>query len=218
MVAPELPSGLDVPRMRDRTPVIVVGAGGHARVVWDILIQSKDVHVIGFTDPAYRAGTSISWGSSQVPILGDDSVISAAVAKDGGIKVVLGLGAEALDIRKRLIDDLDRGGIASVCAVHPRAVVAVSASLGPGTVVMAGAVVNPFARTGRHCVLNTGATVDHDCVLGDNIFVQPGAHLGGAVRIGDHSIVGIGASVMERVSIGTGAIVGGGASIPTPGR
>jgi sugar O-acyltransferase (sialic acid O-acetyltransferase NeuD family) len=127
--------------------------------------------------------------------------------------IIIGVGDTAL--RHRLAQQLlDQGGILAV-AVHPRATIAREVSLGAGTVVMAGAVINTGSRIGRFVIVNTGATVDHDCVLEDGVHISPGCHLAGSVFCGTDVFVGTGAVVIPGVRIGARAIVGAGAVVIT---
>ena len=86
-------------------------------------------------------------------------------------------------------------------------------SLGAGTVVFDGAVVNPGVVTGPICIVNTNATVEHDCRLGMNVHIATGATVSGGVTIGDHTFVGAGAVVIHGVRIAAGCLIGAGAVV-----
>ena len=200
--------------MTGRHPLIIIGSGGHALVIWEILEQVGNVEVMGFTDPSTPSGTMKQLGSLSKPVLGGDDVLIEQLKTNPRLYGIAGVGPEPYAVRHAALDLLDTYGQERVfTAVHPRAVVSPAARLGAGSVVMAGAVVNPGVVMGRHCVINTGATVDHECQLSDNVFIQPGVHLGGRVVVGENAIVGIGASVRERIRIGRHAYVGGGAFV-----
>lgn len=117
------------------------------------------------------------------------------------------------DARRRCADLLRRRHFQLIQVRHPGAIVARSAVLGDGTVVMPGAVVGSGARLGCDVIVNTGASVDHDCVLEDGVHICPGAHLAGSVRVGERTQVGIGASVVPGVRIGARCTVGAGAAV-----
>lgn len=196
------------------TPVVILGSGGHALVIWDILECRGEHDLLGFTDPFVPTGTMRHLGRLARPILGNDAVLPDVIRAHPDVRLIVGLGAEHDRARRMVLETIEALGPARALAVaHPSAVVAGSARIGPGTVVMAGAVVNAAAAIGRHAVVNTGATVDHECEIGDNVFIQPGVHLGGRVTIGEGAVIGIGASVRERVRIGSDAYVGGGAFV-----
>jgi sugar O-acyltransferase (sialic acid O-acetyltransferase NeuD family) len=108
---------------------------------------------------------------------------------------------------------LERRGVPITSVIHPSAVLSSRALIGRGTAILAGAVVNPFARVGSACIINTAASVDHDCVLLDGVHVSPGAFVGGGVRIGEGSWIGIGAVIKDGISIGGNVTVGAGAAV-----
>ena len=116
-------------------------------------------------------------------------------------------------MRHELTTWLQTRGFSLPVAVHPRATVADDVTIGPGTVIAAGAVVNPVTRIGSSVIINTSASVDHECVIGDAAHIGPGAHLAGRVVVGQAAQIGIGATVIDRIHIGSGAIVGAGAVV-----
>jgi acetyltransferase EpsM len=104
-------------------------------------------------------------------------------------------------------------GLHLATAIHPQAIVASDVTIGAGTVIAAGAVINPATQIGEHVIINTGACVDHDCIIEDGAHVCPGARLGGHVTIGRTSWVGIGATVIDHISIGADTLIGAGAVV-----
>lgn len=194
-------------------PVVILGGGGHAQVIWDVL-ECLGHRVVGFTAPNIPPGTLRRLGGSERPVLGDDGVLEQHIRRDPDLRLFAGVGPEPAKVRRAVVEKVSEFGPGRMLvASHPRSVVALSAVLGLDTIVMAGAVVNPDVVVGRHCVVNTGSTIDHDCELGDNVFVGPGAHLGGATLVGEGSVIGIGASVKDGVRIGRHVYVGGGAFV-----
>lgn len=184
---------------------VVLGAGGHARVVVDAL-------------PGGVAGGHVSpepaTDARLGPHLGGDHVI-AALAK-AGHGFVLGLGfVDGGGARRRagLLEQLAAADADLVTVVHAAATVSASASIGPGAFVAAGAVLGPDVRIGRGSIVNTRASVDHDCVIGDNVHIAPGAVLSGGVRVGADSLIGVGAVVIQGITIGAGVVVGAGAVV-----
>ncbi|MBN2573100.1 MAG: acetyltransferase [Deltaproteobacteria bacterium] len=191
-----------------RFPLAIWGTSGHARVVADVIRCGTEFEVVGFLDDANpdRRGQRFC----DATVLGGREQL-ASLAGSGVRHIVLGFGNNAA--RRRLGGELRAAGFSLARAVHPRATVASDVRVGDGTVVMAGAVVNPNASLGENVIVNTGATVDHDCVLGDAVHVSPGAHLAGSVRVGDETWIGLGALVLERRHVGGGSIVGAGAVV-----
>ena len=181
--------------------IVIVGAGGHGKVVCDAL-QTTGEQVAGFCDDAKPVDSRVL----GLPVLGDTEWLIANPAR-----VALAIGDNAR--RKAVADRLEAAGCTLVAAIHADATIAPSASLAPGTVVMARAVVNPDARIGRGAIINTGAVVEHDCFVGDFAHLSPSCALGGAARVGALAHVGLGAVVLPLVSVGERTIVGAGAVV-----
>lgn len=181
----------------NRTSVVVLGAGGHAKVVISTLQAS------GWTVAAAYDDDENKWGRTVlgVPVLGG----IANMEEPERAVIALGSGSA----RERLAARFPR--TEWITAVHPRAWVHDSVVLGAGTVIFAAAVVQPESTIGRHAIVNTGATVDHDCVIGDFVHLAPGCHLAGGVHVGRMAFLGIGSSVLPGRRIGDGAILGAGA-------
>lgn len=173
----------------------LIGAGGHAKVIADILIACGRPPV-AFLDDAPPHNYVLG-----IP------VIQGLVLAEPGSAVIVAVGDN--DTRMRLA----RRYTVFDVAVHPSATVSRDAEIGPGSVVMAGAVINAGARVGAHCIINTNATVDHDCLISDFAHVAPGATLGGNVQVGIGSMVGLGASVSHGRIIGEYTIVGAGSTV-----
>jgi sugar O-acyltransferase (sialic acid O-acetyltransferase NeuD family) len=185
--------------------ILVVGAGGHAKVVADILL-CQGLFVLGFLDD----DPSI-WGHSRLglPVLG--AIDTYASHNPGAL--VIGIGDNRA--RQQVVQGLgpQATNLLSIQAIHPRATVAGSARIGRGVVVAAGAVINPDSQIGDYAIVNTGATVDHDCVVEDYAHLAPGAHISGGVHIGIGVLIGVGACATPGRHIGEWAIVGAGASV-----
>jgi sugar O-acyltransferase (sialic acid O-acetyltransferase NeuD family) len=184
-------------------PIWVFGAGSHGRVVIDAIRAEGKYAVVGALDDGVgRVGGEVS----GIPVRGAiDPDLVARFGIEWGV-IAVGANNERAAVARRFGGLL---GWASV--VHPRAHVAPAVPLGGGTVILAGAVVQPGARVGRHVIVNTAASVDHDNVIGDFAHVAPGARLGGAVEVGEGALVGIGATVVNGRSVGRWAVLGAGA-------
>jgi sugar O-acyltransferase (sialic acid O-acetyltransferase NeuD family) len=178
--------------------VIVVGAGGHAKVVVATLREAGFTVAGLFDDDARKLGQRVL----DVPVRG---VLADLVAlKPANLVIAIGNNV----VRRQIAGRLGKSNWVTV--IHPRACVHKSAKLGPGTVVFAGAVIQPDAQLGAHCIVNTAATIDHDCRLGDFVHVAPGGHLGGNVTVGDGVLLGIGSGAIPGVQIGEWTTVGAG--------
>lgn len=185
--------------------VLLFGAGGHGKVVLDILLVSGWEVVGVIDDNRTLAGTAFC----GIPVLGTSGRL--ADLRKMVSHAIVSIGNNAVRVDKGTF--LRSLGFELATAVHPMAVISSRAALGPGTVVMGGVVVNADTRVGPCAILNTGATVDHDCELAEGVHIAPGAHLAGGVRVGALAHIGIGASVIENVTIGPKAIVGAGAAV-----
>jgi sugar O-acyltransferase (sialic acid O-acetyltransferase NeuD family) len=187
--------------------LVIVGAGGHARVVADIARLTGHT-VVGFLDDVRpeRRGESFSGAT----VLGGLDQLRD-IAASGVRQTCVAVGD--CEARLRLGERASAAGFAAVVLRHPASVCAADVVVGAGTVLVAGAIVNPGARLGAHVIVNTAASVDHDCVIEDGAHIACGARLAGAVAVGRGTWIGIGAAVREHVRIGHDAVVGAGALV-----
>jgi sugar O-acyltransferase (sialic acid O-acetyltransferase NeuD family) len=189
-------------------PLLIVGAGGHARVLIDIAEKQARYRVVGLIDEQpCLAGTALL----GYPVLGGGELLHR---EDMPSHAIVAIGAP--EARAAWQEHLEALGFQLAVLVHPSAQVGRDVRLGAGTVLMAGTAVNPGTRLGRGVIVNTGASIDHDCEIGDFVHVAPGARLAGGVRVGSQAHVGIGACVIQNVAIGAGAVVGAGAAVVRP--
>lgn len=185
-------------------PIIVLGAGGHAKVVVELLRASgRTVAGLLDADPTPRT-------VAGAEVLGDDLLLPRLRA-EGVADAFVALGDNRLrgDVARRAAAQ----GFSLVNAVSPQAVLSPSARLGVGIAVMAGAVVNAEATIGDLAIVNTGAVLDHDVRIGEAAHVAPGCALAGAVTVGARAFLGVGCSVIPGVTIGEDAVVGAGAVV-----
>jgi acetyltransferase EpsM len=177
--------------------VAIYGAGGHAKVVWDVLTAAGD-GVVGFVSDTPGADTLLG-----LPVVASRESLPP---HDG---VVVAIGDNAA--RRRVFLALREAGVTLASAVHPRAVVAGRVTLGEGVVVAAGVVINLDSVVGENAIVNTGATLDHDNVLGPHAHVAPGCHLAGDVAIGEGAFLGVGTIAIPGIRVGAWARAGAGA-------
>ncbi|NNA88628.1 NeuD/PglB/VioB family sugar acetyltransferase [Pseudomonas gessardii] len=185
--------------------IVVVGSSGHAKVIVDIVEKQARYAILGFIDGfrqsgAQTLGYQVIGNELDLPRLIDEHDIRGAI-------VAIGDNAVREDVVTR---------IATLCphlmfinAIHPSAVIGSDVSIGVGTVIMAGVVINPSCRIGNFCIVNTKASLDHDSTMRDFSSLAPGVTTGGNCQIGTHAAVGIGASLRHGISIGEHAVVGG---------
>jgi len=191
--------------MAEQPRIAIIGAGGHAKVVYDSLRLSLRKRgggaVVGFLDDDSRL-----WGSTVMglPVLGPiDRIADFAVDA-----VIIGIGANRT--RNRLYEWAKAAGYPFVNAIHPTAVISEDAALGEGVAIFGTVVVNPGSVVGNNVILNTGCTVDHDCSIADHVHIAPGGHLAGGVSVGEGTFVGTGASIIPYRKIGRWSIIGAG--------
>ena len=181
--------------------LIIVGTGGHSKVVLDIA-RLNGYSDISFLDDKPQGKT---WNGYSV--LGTSS--EAWRYPEAEFIVAVG----NVYVRKRIQESLLRQGLRMATLIHPAAVVAEDVKIGEGSVVVAGAVINPGAVLGKGVIINTCASVDHDCQIGAYVHIAVGANVAGTVTIGETTCVGAGAVVSNNVSIAADCIIGAGAVV-----
>ncbi len=179
--------------------IIVIGGGGHGKVVISILKKLKQYEVVGYTDVRDK-GSILG-----VKCLGNDENIS----NFGGSLAAVGIGILSnSESRRKIIDRYLQKGSAFPPIISPDAVVNKNVSIGAGTVIMDGVVINTGTSIGNYSIINTRSSIDHDCKIGNNVHVAPGATLCGCVKIGDNCLVGTGSTIIQNIKLDEGCIVG----------
>lgn len=188
------------------TTLSIIGAGGHGRSIADSAARTGNWDNIQFFD-------DLSTGQVTKTLWHVVGTIAEALEESPSANhsIVVGIGDNSL--RFALQHKFQQAGWKITAVVHPMASVSAGASLGPGTVVMAGAIVNIGASIGAGCIINTGSSIDHDCQLGDGVHVSPGVTLSGGVTIGDRCWIGAGATVIQNISVGEACMIGAGAVV-----
>jgi len=183
--------------------IVVIGAGGHARSVCDILLQQGMHEIIGLVDPIAQEGFF------DIPLLGDDCLLVPIIGEQKAQGAFVALGSNK--IRKKLMLQVEELGYEIISAISPYSVISRFATIGKGTVVMPGAIVNANAVIGQGCILNTNCSIDHDDVIGDYCHIAPGATICGTVVVGESSFIGAGARIIDKIAIGDKVMLGAGA-------
>ena len=179
--------------------LVIIGAGGHGKVIADIALKC------GYTNICFVDDNSTG-EIMDFQIIGN--IDDVEELNEGHTDFIIGIGNN--EIRKRIAERFD---INWRTLIHPSAQIATHVSIGCGTVVMAGAVVNVGTTIGNHCVVNTCSSVDHDCIIGDFSHIAVGAHIAGTVHTGETVFVGAGAPLINNVDICNGSIIGAGAVV-----
>lgn len=174
--------------------VYLYGASGHAKVVMDI---------------AQKAYYNVPCLIDDNPNVNELAGLPVVHSAEGLSPIIVTIGD--CQIRRKIVEELGEREFLTV--IHPAAVKAESVKLGFGTVVMAGAILNPFASVGNHCIINTGASIDHDCIIHDFVHIAPHSTLCGEVEIGEGTWVGAGTTIKQGIHIGENCFIGAGAVV-----
>ncbi|MDK2820355.1 MAG: hypothetical protein PWP31_320 [Clostridia bacterium] len=185
-------------------PVIIIGGGGHAKVLIDSLKILK-IRIIGITENSKKDHIS------EVKIIGYDDIILNYSTDE--IELVNGLGSIATSKRRQLFETFKMQGYNFKSVIHPSTVIAQDVDMAEGVQIMAGAVIQTGTSIGDNTIINTKASVDHDCKIGAHVHIAPGATLSGGVQVGEGCHIGTGATIIQGVNIGKDSIIGAGAVV-----
>ncbi|HOV25848.1 MAG TPA: acetyltransferase [Pseudobacteroides sp.] len=184
--------------MKDK--LIIIGAGGHGKVVADIAIKTNKWQNIAFLDDESNK-TNLG-----IMVIGKTYDVSK-YKDEADFFVAIGNNAARENIQEKLIAN----GASIAILIHPDATIGADVEIGIGTVVMAGVVINSSSKIGKGCIINTNSSIDHDNIIEDYVHISPGANLAGTVKVGRGSWLGIGSIISNNVSICSGCILGAGA-------
>ena len=192
-----------------KTPIVIVGGGGHGKVVASIL-DKLNYNIVGFVDVKEKIGTYVY---KNYKVVATDEQLEE-LFRSGITNAVIGIGSVGnSNLRIKMYKLLKHIGFKLPVVISPEAIVDETVLLDEGTVIMAGAVIQPSTTVGKMVIVNTKASIDHDCFIGDFVHIAPGVTLSGGVRVGNYSHIGTGASIIQGVSIGSHTIVGAGAVV-----
>jgi len=185
-------------------PVILLGAGGHAKVLLETL-QFEGRNVLGLVTPDLEKGSK----HLGLDVLGDDDHLQQYEPAE--IDLVNGIGSMSFQkLRWKVSNKVRSWGFRFSKVIHPSAVVSKDATLEEGVQIMAGCVIQPGCTIGKDTIINTGSTIDHDCVIGEKTHIAPGSTLSGGVRVGELVHIGTGSSIIQNVEVGEGVVVAAG--------
>jgi sugar O-acyltransferase (sialic acid O-acetyltransferase NeuD family) len=186
--------------MKDR--IMIIGAGGHGKVVADIARLNGYKEILFLDDDISRKT------NGRYQVVGTSNDIDR-YKEEYDFFVAVG----GNDMRERITVKLSEMNIEQPILIHPSATVDETAKIGEGTVIMANAVINADSKIGRGCIINTSATVDHDCIIDDYVHISPGVHIAGGVQIGRKTWIGAGSTVINNVTVCEQCIVGAGSVV-----
>ncbi|ADL13603.1 acetyltransferase [Acetohalobium arabaticum] len=182
---------------------VIIGAGGHGKVVLDILKTNNKFKIKGFLDDNPKIhGKEIN---------GHQVLGSLDYLKDKEYSAIIAVGNNI--IRNKIGKFLAENNIKLINAIHKSAIINSYVEVGVGNVIAAGVIINSNTEIGNNTIINTGATIDHDNIIKDNVHISPGVNLGGNVTINENSHIGIGATILPEITIGRNVIVGAGAVV-----
>jgi UDP-perosamine 4-acetyltransferase len=189
-------------------PIIIIGGGGHAKVLIDAL-RLNSHQILGVVDPVAPASGS---GPPGTPYLGGNEVLDRHAPDT--IMLVNGVGSlPGRDRRRSLFEELAARGYEFLTVIHPSAVIGAETTFGAGVQIMAGAIVQAGTSIGANTIINTGASIDHDCRIGRDVHIAPGAVLCGSVIVGDGAHIATGSNIVQSITIGANAVIGAGSTI-----
>ena len=180
--------------------LVIIGAGGHGKVVADIALKIQKYKEIVFLDDNENVKECLGF-----PIVGKSENVEQYI-EESDFFVAIGNG----NTRKRVTEYLVEQGANVISLIHPSAAIGSGVTIGKGTVVMAGVVINSDAKIGQGCIINTCSSVDHDCALGNYVHVAVGAHICGTVNVGENTWIGAGAIVKNNVDVCNNCMIGAG--------
>lgn len=187
--------------------VVIIGAGGHAKVIADIIDKSKDI-VVGFLDDNKTKGDIII-KEKQYRVIGKIDDCTKIQLKYPEMEFVIAIGNNK--VRKQIAERYEN--LKFYTAIHPSGQIALDVEIGEGTVIMANTIINTSAKIGKHSIINTGAIIEHDNIIGDYVHISPNATLCGTVEIGELTHVGAGTTIKNNIKICENCILGAGSVV-----
>ncbi len=186
-------------------PIIIIGNGGHASVLTEILL-SNNQKIIGFTAPVFENNFY------NIPYLGNDEVILDYHPLD--IELVLAIGmVNPSPLREKIYKRFCKENYHFKNVIHSSAIIAPSVKFGQGVQVMAGSIIQTNTEVADNSIINTGALIDHDCKVGPHIHIAPGTKISGNVRVNKGTFIGTGATIIQGIEIGENCLIGAGAVV-----
>ncbi len=186
-----------------RQPILVIGAGGHARACIDVIEEHGGYQIAGLVGLPGEVGSRIL----GFPVLGSDGDIPSLSSKIGAAIIAVGQ-IKSPDLRIRLFGQLEQLGCRIPSIISPRAHVSRHAQVGAGTIVMHGAIINAAAAVGRNCIINSMALVEHDVTIEDHCHIATSAAVNSGVWVGAGSFVGSGVTVRQLSKLGERCVIG----------
>jgi UDP-perosamine 4-acetyltransferase len=196
--------------MVNQNKIVLLGGGGHARVVIDLIRISGIYEIIGILDSQLEVGSSVS----GISVLGNDTLLSDLYNK--GIRnACIAIGSVKDNSRRKILyEKVKQVGFSVPSLLHPQSIVSkYNTKIYEGVQIMAGAIVQTCCSIGENTIVNTGAVIEHDCVVGNHVQISPGAVISGGCVISNSAFVGTGATMIHSIKIGSNSVVSAGAVV-----
>lgn len=190
--------------------IVLVGAGGHAKVIIDIIRSMGKYKIEGIVD---KYPEMVGQTVCGVKVIGTDDSLQQIHASGVDYAFVCIGALDNMGLRENIFNSLKSIGYKMPCLVHSSAWVSEYAYLGEGTCVMPHVSINSGATIGENCIINTASVVEHDCIIERNVHISPSATLAGGVHVGSSSHIGIGACIIQNVVVGKNVVIGAGAAV-----
>jgi len=188
--------------------IVLIGGGGHCKVVVSILNKLDEFEIAGVVDN-YKLESFIN----GIRIIGSDDDLKD-IYKSGIHNALITVGSTKENAKRyRLFNMAREIGYKFPVIISPEAIVDKSVKIDEGTVVMPGSIINIDSSIGKNCIINTGAIIEHDCKIGNHCHITPGVHISGAVNIDELSFIGIGATIIQGIKIGKNVTIGAGSVV-----
>lgn len=194
----------------DKTPIFILGAGGHSKVLLDCLSINKNITILGILDINHQLhGKSIL----GISVLGNENEILKKYTPSS-VKLVNGIGSTGLTTtRKNVFIKFKNLGYDFLNVIHPSSYVSQDVIIGEGVQIITRSIIHPGCRIGNNVIINTHVSVDHDCHIGDHVHLAPGVICCGDVTIGKGTHVGSGAVLLQGIHIGDHCLIAAGAVV-----
>lgn len=188
--------------------VVIIGAGGHAKVIANVINKSGDI-VRGFLDDNIEIGTVII-KEKNYKVIGTFEDIVHLQLKYPNAEFIIGIGNN--ELRKKIAEKYEEI-LNFYTAIDPNSQIALDVEIGKGSVIFANACINTSAKIGKHCIINTAAIIEHDNIIEDYVHISPNATLSGTVSVGEMTHIGSGAVIKNNINICNNCIIGAGAVV-----
>ncbi|AEF17894.1 sugar O-acyltransferase, sialic acid O-acetyltransferase NeuD family [Thermoanaerobacterium xylanolyticum LX-11] len=186
--------------------LVLIGAGGHAKAVIDILKKNNTIHIEGLIGKSDEIGRKVL----GVPVIATDEQLNDLLKREINYALIVVGSVGDNYLRKSLYEKVKEIGFTFINAFHPSAIISEYVKFGLGNVVMAGTFIGPDTQVGNNVIVNTGSIIEHDCIISDHVHVAPGVKIAGGVKIGEASHIGIGSIIIQGIKIGKNSLIGAG--------